>query len=537
MLILQNIVKKFGSRTILNDLNYQFPEKKIIALVGPNGAGKSTLLNILCGLDEADDGNIIKPKEMVIGYLPQDPNPNPLETILEECMSGAHKLFALKAQLNNAQKEMEENFSNEAFERFETAEHEYRTLGGYAFEAKASKILNGLGIGESKLELNPSDLSGGWRMRLELAKLLVNEPDLLILDEPTNHLDLPSIMWLENYLMNTDLGVLFVSHDEDFLNKIPDLILHLKNGVVREYHGNFDDFLVQYEEEQEGKIKSAEEMKKQIKHAEKFVERFGAKASKAKQAQSRVKMIARMEDSLDAIHIDKQDSEIGIKIPIQTKSGVEPLKLENCSIGYEKPLIKDFSLFAERGSKIAIVGANGIGKSTLLKSIAGIIPVLSGSLQFGHNVKLAYYSQDQVKALDMEKSALDNLMSTDPALTIQRARSILGSLLLKGDAAFQKAKSLSGGEKSRLGIACLLVQDANFLMLDEPTNHLDMASSEILSNSLSDYEGTVMFVSHNRRFISSFATHILAINERGKTLLFKGDLNDPKVQKFLQGER
>ncbi|MFN5382071.1 MAG: ABC-F family ATP-binding cassette domain-containing protein, partial [Alphaproteobacteria bacterium] len=503
---------------------------------GPNGAGKSTLLNIICGLDEADDGNIIKPKNMVIGYLPQDPNPNPLDTILEECMSGAHKLFSLKSKLNDAQKEMEEHFSNEAFERFESAEHEYRTLGGYAFESKASKILSGLGIGEDKLELHPTDLSGGWRMRLELAKLLVNEPDLLILDEPTNHLDLPSIMWLENYLINTDLGVLFVSHDEDFLNKIPDLILHLKNGTVREYHGNFDEFLVQYEEEQEGKIKSAEEIKKQIKHAEKFVDKFGAKASKAKQAQSRLKMIARMEESLDGINIDQKNSEIGIKIQLQTKSGVEPLKLENCAIGYEKALIQDFSLFVERGSKIAIVGANGIGKSTLLKR-AGIVPLIDGALQFGHNVKLAYYSQDQVKALDMEKSALDNLMSTDQTLTIPKARSILGSLLLKGDAAFQMAKSLSGGEKSRLGLACLLVQDANFLMLDEPTNHLDMASSEILSNSLSDYEGTVMFVSHNRRFISSFATHILAINARGKTLLFNGDLNDPKVQKFLQIEK
>ncbi len=533
MLVLHNIVKKFGARTVLKDLSYNFPDHKIIALIGANGSGKSTLLNIICNLDEADDGKISKPKEMVIGYLPQEPNPDPKPTILDECMSGAYTLYDIRHRLELAQKEMEENFSNEIYEKYENLENQFRLLGGYAFEAEASKILAGLGFKEEQAKLHPTTLSGGWRMRLELGKLLLNKPHLLILDEPTNHLDLPSIIWLEKYLINFEGTILFVSHDEDFLRKLPQIVLHLKDGKLTEYQGNFDDFLVRYQEIQEGNIKAAQGIDKQIKHATKFVERFGAKASKARQAQSRLKMIAKLEDQASGIEIDGADAEIAIKIPLKIKSGVEVMHLESCDIGYTTPLIKAFTLFIERGQKIAIVGANGMGKSTLLKSIGGILPFLAGEVKTGHNVRSAYYSQDQLQALDLDKSALENLIAINPTLTTSQARKFLGSFLLKGDHVFQEVKVLSGGEKSRLGLACLLAQDANLLLLDEPTNHLDMASTEILAEALGHYEGTVMFISHNRRFINGFATHVIAINAKGKAKLFYGNLEENDIEGYI----
>jgi ATP-binding cassette subfamily F protein 3 len=533
MLVLNNIIKKFGARTVLKDLSYNFPNSKIIALIGSNGSGKSTLLNIICNLDEADDGTISKPKEMAIGYLPQEPNPNPKSTILDECMSGSSVLYKIRHQLEAAQKKMEENFSMEVFEEYEKLESQFRLLNGYAFEAEASKILAGLGFKEDQSNLHPTTLSGGWRMRLELAKLLLNKPDLLILDEPTNHLDLPSIIWLEKYLTSFEGSVLFVSHDEDFLRKLPQIVLHLKDGKLTEYQGNFDDFLAKYQEIQESNIKAMQGIDRQIKHAAKFVERFRYKASKARQAQSRLKMITRLEEQASGIEIDTADQEIAIKIPLKIKSSIEVMHLTDCDIGYDIPLIKAFSLFIERGQKIAIVGANGMGKSTMLKSIGDIIPILKGDVKLGHNVRSAYYSQDQLQALNLRKSALENLLAINPNLSTSQARNFLGSFLLKGDHVFQEAEVLSGGEKSRLGLACLLAQDANLLLLDEPTNHLDMASTEVLAEALGAYEGTVLFISHNRRFINSFATHIIAINARGKAKLFYGNLEDSDVEEYI----
>lgn len=527
MLILNNLSKNFHGRTILSDINYNFPQNGRIGLVGVNGAGKTTLLNILCGLDEADSGSVIKPKSKTLGYLPQQPNPNPKETILLECMSGDDELYQTKLDMEEVNTSMGEEFTNEKYEKFERLEQLFRDNDGYAFEYNASKILLGLGFKEESLSNHPNTLSGGWRMRLELAKILIKEPDFLILDEPTNHLDLPSIIWLENYLQKFPGTVLFVSHDEELLNSLPNIILHLKNGQLNEYQGNHEQFLIQHELREEGKLAELKNLQGKIDSLSQFVERFGAKATKAAQAKSKRKMIERLQNAASDIDLDKNDAEINIRIPIKQKSGKEVMHFEDCAIGYDnKPLVRKISFTAMRGQKIAIVGANGLGKSTLIKTIINQIPFISGTAKIGHNVKMAYYAQDQVEFLDMKKTVLDNLKAAGRDLPEGKARSILGSLLLRGDDVYKPASVLSGGEKSRLSLACLLVQDANFLLLDEPTNHLDILSSEILAESLSQYEGTVMFVSHNRNFINSLATHNIAFSENKEAYFSKGNLED-----------
>lgn len=528
MLSVNGLTKSFGSKCTLKNISYNFPQSGVVALVGVNGAGKSTFLNILCGLEDYDAGNITKSKGCVIGYLPQDPNPTPHQTILTECMSADEVLFQTKNELAAISKELENSYTEEIYLRFEALEEKFRDRDGYAFEYNATKILTGLGFNENILGEHPQNLSGGWRMRLEIARLLMKKPDFLILDEPTNHLDLPTIIWLESYIKKLKGLVLFVSHDEALLNRLPNIILHLKNGQLNEYSGNYDDFLIEYELRESGKKAEKKNLDNKIKHAQDFVDRFGAKATKASQARSRMKMIARLQAENDKIAVDNADSEIRIKIPVAQKSGKDVLEMKGCAIGYDKIILKDLSLHVSIKQKIAIVGANGLGKSTLMKSIAGQLPLINGSIKLGHNVRIAYYAQDQIAHLDLKSTVLDNLKKANEKIEEMDARKVLGAFLFKGDDVYKPAHVLSGGEKSRLGLACLIIQDANFLLLDEPTNHLDILSTEILSEALKQYEGTVMFISHNRGFINSTATHVLAISSKGKSYLSKGNLDDLK---------
>lgn len=526
MLILSDLSKNFHGRFVLKNINYNFPQTGLIALVGVNGAGKSTLLNILCNLDEPDNGVVTKPKSKLIGYLPQEPNNNPKDSILIECMSGAEELFQTMLDMNKANEEMAEDFTNEKYEKFEYLENLFRSKEGYSFEHNASKILIGLGFKEETLQNHPKDLSGGWKMRLELAKILIKNPDFLILDEPTNHLDLPTIVWLEAYLKKFKGTVLFVSHDESLLNSLPNIILHLKDGDLNEYQGNYDDFLIQYELREANKIAALKNIEGKIENVSRFIERFGAKASKATQARSKMKMVARLEKDASGIAINKDDAEINVRIPLTQKSGKEVVTFNDCSIGYAKPLVKKIAFTAMRGQKIAIVGANGLGKSTLIKSLLNLVPFLTGDIKIGHNVKTAYYAQDQAEYLDMKQNVLNNLKAANHELSEGHARGLLGSFLFRGNDVYKQVNILSGGEKSRLSLACLLVQTANFLLLDEPTNHLDILSTEILSEALASYEGTIMFVSHNRSFINAVATHTLAFSNKGTAYFSKGNIEE-----------
>ncbi|MBN9565435.1 MAG: ABC-F family ATP-binding cassette domain-containing protein [Alphaproteobacteria bacterium] len=527
MILIQNLLKRYAGRVVLNSISYHFPTKARIALVGSNGAGKTTLLNILCELDEADSGGITKPKSCVLGYLPQEPSPTPADTILDECLTGADAINKIREQRDEALHAMGENYSDELYARYEKLEMDFQNLGGYALESLAKEILSGLGFKNEQFALSPLILSGGWRMRLELAKILVKEPNFLILDEPTNHLDLPSMIWLEGYLERFQGTLLFVSHDQELLNRLATMTIHLSKGNLEAYTGNFDAFLRQYELKKSQSSHSAKQLEQQAAHIEKFIERFRGKPSKAAQVRSRYKMLSRLQDLQEAVPTSSDEARVSIKMPMAQVSGKRVLFVKDAAIGYTNlPLARKLSLPIERGQKVAIIGANGIGKSTLLKSIVGLIPFIEGTSEMGHNVLPGYFAQEQLDHLDGNLSALDNVMLGNPGITAQDARRILGGFLIQNDDVFKPLKVMSGGEKSRVGLANLLGKKCNFLLLDEPTNHLDMLSIEMLSEALDEYEGTVLFISHNRQFINEVATHIFAMTHNGRSQLFEGNLDD-----------
>lgn len=511
MILLKNISKAYSGRFVLSDVSYHFPQQERIALLGVNGAGKTTLLKILCGLDEADTGTITRPKALVLGYLPQDPNPDPQSTVLLECMDGAYQVRQIAQKRDKALADMEVHYSDELYETYEKREQEFNLLEGYKLEGFAHELLEGLGFQEM-LDCDPKTLSGGWRMRLELARVLINKPNFLVLDEPTNHLDLPSLEWLESYLQDYTGTLLFVSHDQELLTRLPTLTLHLNQGLLKAYRGNFPAFLEQKEMHRMQNEAFVKNLQRRQEEIQRFVDRFRSKASKASQAQSRLKLLASLKDMEQEVPLEINPGDITIRLHVPSPSGKHVLTIDEANVGYEKPLIKRLTLKLDRGQKMAITGANGVGKTTLLKTIVGDLPLLSGDLKWGHNVLTGYYNQDQLEQLDETKSALDNLLAAAPALTMQEARQILGAFLFSGKDVFKQTSVLSGGEKSRLALCSLLAQKPNFLVLDEPTNHLDMASTLILADALASYEGTVIFVSHNRAFIKHLATHTLQIS-------------------------
>ncbi|MDR2074996.1 MAG: ATP-binding cassette domain-containing protein [Holosporales bacterium] len=524
MIIVKNLIKKFGNRVIIDDFSYHFPKNTKIGIIGANGAGKTTFLNLITSIDEYDSGSIIIPKDCVLGYLPQSPCENPKNTILEECISGHLKLCALEEELHASLKKMEKDYSDEIYAEYEKIEKEFADNDGYALEAEAKGILVGLGFENSQFEDSPLILSGGWRMRLELAKLLINEPNFLILDEPTNHLDLPSLTWLEQYLKSFRGTLLFVSHDRDFLNNIAEQIIHISHGNVSIYNGNFEDFLEQREAKTEFARKQMESIKKKQDHLQEFVDRFRYKATKAKQAQSKLKVIEKLKKMEERIGIEDSEKRPTFKMEVEKQSSKIVLEIKNGTIGYEDiALNKGIDLRVIRGNKIAIIGANGIGKTTLLKTIIGEIQLLSGEMNFGNNVTIGYYSQEQLETLDPKEDALTNVLNLARNINHQQARAILGCLLITKDEVKKQVHVLSGGERSKVAIAALLAQRNNFLILDEPTNHLDMSSAEALSMALAEYGGTVIAVSHNRSFISSFATHIFKMDKTKKAELIGAD--------------
>jgi len=531
MLILKNLTKGFAGKTLFEDINFNFSDSGIYGLFGVNGAGKSTLINIISGQDEPDAGSITMPRDYVVSHLPQDPHPHPKETIISECMAGNDMMCDLKEKLDLALHEMGLEYSEEAYAKYEKAEAEFTQKDGYSFEADASKILAGLGFTQDQLLDNPLDLSGGWRMRLELAKLLVRKPNFILLDEPTNHLDLPSIIWLEGYLKKFTGVVLFISHDLDLLNKLPDYMLHIKDKTLRSYVGNFDSFIEQSALIEEQKRKEISTASKKIDELSRFVDRFKSKASKATQAQSKMKMIDKMQSKLSEVNVDTKDKGMHLDFPIKSQSGKDVITIKNLTTGNDGvPLLKKINLHVHRGQKIAIVGANGIGKTTFMRTLTKQIPPIEGELKFGHNVITSYFAQDQLKVLDLNKNVLENLEAVSPEESNQRLRTILGSFLFSNEAVFKPASVLSGGEKNRLSLACMLTQKANLLLLDEPTNHLDMLSTEILADSLAAYEGTVVLISHNRSFINRVATHVMLLDKGGKSHLYEGNLENINLE-------
>lgn len=516
MILLKNISKTFGQRFLFKDINYTFPQNGRAALIGNNGAGKTTLLNIICGLDENFEGKILIPKQVRMGYLPQIYNQNPLSSLLNEAMSGASEINAVVRERSEVLLKIEQDYTQKLYDRFEVLEDQFKALKGYRIEEDTKHLLKGFGFQQEQFDLPVTQLSGGWRMRLEFVKMLINKPNFLVLDEPTNHLDLPSIEWLETFLQKYEGIILFVSHDKDLLNRLATHVLHLRQGKLTEYPGNFDAFLEGFELKQTQNSQIVRQLDTQRAHIETFIKRFGAKASKASQARSKLKALLKLEMLKDSVEIEQLSDTMNLTLQNPKPSGKVVLKVNSISIGYDKPLLKGLNFIIERGMRLAILGANGLGKTTLLKTLLGIQKQLQGSLEFGHNVQIGYFAQENIESLDETQTILENASQANTHLREQDLRCLLANLGISGGEVNKKVAVLSGGEKSRVALSCLLAKQPNTLFLDEPTNHLDLSACENLAMSLSDFSGTVIFVSHNSAFINSVATHTLYLEQHGK---------------------
>jgi ATP-binding cassette subfamily F protein 3 len=524
VLALEKISKEYGTRTLFRDLNFQFPEAQRLALVGPNGVGKSTLLDIIVGQCEPSSGRVLKSKQLSLGYLPQLPNPQPAHTIIDECISGAEELSALQVQMDRYVELMSDG-DIDAAEKYAAREQEFRNRGGYELPSRAAAILAGLGFAD--LATPTLSLSGGWRMRLELAKIFLKNPDVLLLDEPTNHLDLPSLAWVEAYLQEFSGTLIFVSHDRPLLNRLATGVIELRRERMRYFVGNFDDYLEQRTMREEELQARKAQLQEQQKHLQGFIDRFGAKASKARQAQSRAKLLSKlqsMENDLDQ-DLDRSDTAMSIKLPKIEHSGRMTLQIKNLGIGYgERLLCRGISFEVERGSRIAVIGANGIGKSTFLKTIVGEIPALDGSFTWDLRAQISYFAQEQQPGDGSKQTLLQTLLDT--GMGEPQARSLLGAMLFRGDDVYKDVRVLSGGERHRLGLCKLFVSKANVILLDEPTNHLDMSSVSVLIEGLNQYQGSILFVSHDRDFIDELCTHVLVMLKDGRSAIFHGKLAD-----------
>ncbi|CAM4369697.1 ABC transporter ATP-binding protein [Bacillus albus] len=511
--------KLYGAETILANIKLEVQTKDRIALVGRNGAGKSTLLKIIAGELSHDGGEIIKPKDVSIGYLAQNTGLETSLTIWDEMLTVFTHLQQMETKLRRLEQEMgkEENFSNEAiYERlladYDQLQLDYKDQGGYQYEADIRSILSGLGFPAETHQTTISTLSGGQKTRLALGKLLLTKPDLLILDEPTNHLDIETLTWLEQYLQGYPGAILIVSHDRYFLDKLVTQVYEISNKESRRFVGNYSKYLDLKSALYEQEMKRYEKQQDEIAKLEDFVQKNIARASTTKRAQSRRKQLDRMELLTRPLGDSKSAS---FHFDIEKQSGNDVLQVKDATIGYdEDPIIEHVTMRLTRGDSVALVGPNGIGKSTLLKSIVNKLPLLHGDVSFGSNVSVGYYDQEQAN-LTSSKRVLNELWDEYPLQPEKEIRTILGNFLFTGDDVLKPVSSLSGGQKARLALAKLMMQKSNLLILDEPTNHLDLNSKEILENALIDYPGTLLFVSHDRYFINRVTTTVVELSTEG----------------------
>ncbi|WP_404407632.1 ABC-F family ATP-binding cassette domain-containing protein [Jeotgalibacillus malaysiensis] len=522
MILLQvnNLSKSFGAEEIIANIKLEVQTKDRIALVGRNGAGKSTLLKIIAGQLSHDNGDINKPKGVSIGYLEQHSGLESELSIWEEMMSVFDYLKDMEKRLREAEQQMADPDVYENEERYNRVVTEYDELqvqfkdaGGYQYEADIRTVLHGLRFQSFDYDTPISTLSGGQKTRLALGKLLLTKPDVMILDEPTNHLDIDTLSWLESYLQGYPGAILIVSHDRYFLDKIVNQVVEISRKRSKKFHGNYSRYLDQKALDYEREMKEFEKQQEEIAKMEDFVARNLARASTTKMAQSRRKKLQKM-DRMDRPKGDEKSASFGFSIDRQ--SGNDVLKLQDLSVGYDAPVSRNINAAVTREDSIALIGPNGVGKSTLLKTIVKIIPALAGQIQYGSNVSIGYYDQQQAE-LHSNKTVLNELWDDYPMKNEKDIRTVLGNFLFSGDDVLKPVSTLSGGEKARLALAKLMMQKSNLLILDEPTNHLDLDSKEILENALIDYPGTILFVSHDRYFINRLATKVLELSPDGST--------------------
>ncbi|MFN3202454.1 MAG: ABC-F family ATP-binding cassette domain-containing protein [Bradymonadia bacterium] len=523
MIHLQGLAKQYGHKVLFTDLDWHIKRGQRVGLVGPNGAGKSTLIRILTGEVSADHGEISKGRQITVGHLAQEIATVKGITVRAEARKGLARILDMQQALTDLEARMAEGDQSQGtLTAYSDLQGRFEMVGGYQAESRVEEILAGLGFKVADFERDCGELSGGWQMRVALARLLLQQPDILLLDEPTNHLDLESVEWLEGFLRSYSGSLVLISHDRAFLNSICSHIAALSDGSLTVYTGDFDAFVAQAEL----RATQAEQAKRNLarKSAElnRFIERFRAKATKARQVQSRVKMLEKLEQ-VDTV---REAQTIRIKFPQPPRSGRVVLRLDRVHKAYgDKIIYQGLGTELIRGQKVALVGANGSGKSTLLKLFAGVTPYQKGIREVGHKVRVYYFAQHQVEALDLKKTVYQEANTEAGDMPPSKVRAALGAFLFTGEDADKPVAVLSGGEKNRLALAKMLLNPANVLLLDEPTNHLDMASRQVLEEAIADFEGTVVLISHDRHFIDGVANQVWEVNE-GRIYPYIGSYSD-----------
>jgi ATP-binding cassette subfamily F protein 3 len=511
MLTASGLSKSYGGRALFENASLQINRGDRIGLIGANGAGKSTLFSLILKEASPDEGTVALERSVTIGFLPQESAPSGDETVLELATN-------VSAEMEEAQRQMREHSEEDPMHHEAAAR--FAELDGHSLQVKAKRILSGLAFREGDVNKPARTLSGGWIMRAHLARLLVMEPDILMLDEPTNHLDLESLGWFQSYLSKYAGAILAISHDREFLNAICVGILEIRNRKLNRYRGNYDDYLAQKASREEQQWAAYKNQQREIAELQRFIDRFRAKASKASQAQDRIKQLDRMEKINPP---ERDEATVHFSFPQPKRSGQRVITLTGVRQAYGSHLVYEhLDLEVERGQRTVLVGPNGAGKSTLLKILAGMLPLEAGTVTPGHNLSIGYFAQHRTEMLDVKRTVLAEAMDTETPVPEQNVRTVLGSFLFRGDDVFKPVGVLSGGEKSRLALVKLLLNPPNLLLLDEPTTHLDMPSIDALIGALKQYEGTLLFVSHDVHFIRALASSVLHISA-GKLTPYAGD--------------
>ncbi len=534
MFFLSNIAKYFNGKPLFEQVSLSVHRGDRVGIVGPNGAGKSTLLGMMEGIMSPDAGDISIEKKIRVGILHQELIQGNDGPIIDEIMNVSDELREIRKRIKQLESEMStlsENSSeaDRLLEEHGALMHEFERYNGYTLEARALKTLQGLGFRPEDARKRWSEFSGGWRMRVALAKILLSEPDALLLDEPTNHLDLESLIWVEEYLSGFKGALVIVSHDRAFLNKLVTRIFEVANGKVTTYTGNYDDYELNKQTQEDILVSAYKNQQEKIKRIEKFVNQNRVKARTASRVQSRLKML----DKMEKVELPTRQRKLKFSFPASPASGKRTLQINDLVKKYDTNVVYNgFDFAVDRGERIGLIGPNGAGKSTLMKIIAGTVPHDSGVVKYGHNVKPGYFAQHQSEMLNSELTVLEEAYSSCSTVTEQEVRNLLGAFLFSGDDVYKKVRVLSGGEKSRLALTKILLSPPNLLLMDEPTNHLDIPSCEILEDGLRKYDGTLILITHDRRLMNAICTGILEV-EKGRQEYFIGNYEDYLYKKKL----